>query len=801
MNYSDQFEKEKKIEILALQSQNELIEKLRKKNTILKIFGQEELGQMDSIFNSNGKYLHKLESNEFEIAIVGLEKAGKSTFANALIESTVLPSAPERCTFTSTRLISGSDKAVIQFYSESEFDKIFKELLKEIEYPEFEGVTYKKLLIKDFSEYFDSLAEKNPSLYKAHVGKTDEEIKDILTCKDDLLLTGKTLEFKGDELLKDDFQSYIKGEDKGAKTARPRSDKTIEIESSKLKQLETAIIYDVPGFDSPTTLHIKQTEERLKKADAIILVTNAGSNPSLQGTTLSVINKNTDEDGIPLKDKLFVFGNQIDKANTKGEAKGNEETLIRDVEKYQIGEEKRVFVGSALKYLGEHNLCETDINYSFEVDSGVKNIRNELINYYENERFEILKRKIDANKASLESIFESRLKNSSLKISENFEDNEKARITIETQKTVEKNLDLALKKLKSQLKKEIWEGKYFSKRFTKSLENKSYFKEIDLQDFKMASLHADDSLTQDLPIEKINQQLRVDLHERFLNEFSALIHQMTDEKSKEIEVRILEAVTKSIVGSNDPSLYSEVKKLSRTFIGRLTSNVGHNEGRFTYLIERFSRDLFDILISYPICSVDRQNKFEKAYQEFMYLNNYYSNGDNTLINMILTGNRGSLQKGITTILSAAKRVLNMTHGNVEELKKLKQIIDLFSKKDGLSSFHEISKIMDGVKRSSTENDVLLEINTDIANLKDALKVAVIPAINLELAFFNGVDKQIKTLVESINTSDAELGKIFTDFISPIIVSIRKNEIDNINAERDNAELKIKLLKEMEEFKF
>lgn len=35
--------------------------------------------------------LRKLKNNEFEIAIVGLEKAGKSTFANALMENNLLP--------------------------------------------------------------------------------------------------------------------------------------------------------------------------------------------------------------------------------------------------------------------------------------------------------------------------------------------------------------------------------------------------------------------------------------------------------------------------------------------------------------------------------------------------------------------------------------------------------------------------------------------------------------------------------------------------------------------------------------
>lgn len=37
--------------------------------------------------------LPKLRKGEFEIAVVGLEKAGKSTFSNALLNMAVLPSA------------------------------------------------------------------------------------------------------------------------------------------------------------------------------------------------------------------------------------------------------------------------------------------------------------------------------------------------------------------------------------------------------------------------------------------------------------------------------------------------------------------------------------------------------------------------------------------------------------------------------------------------------------------------------------------------------------------------------------
>src|SRR4051794_36560885 len=57
------------------------------------------------------RQLDRLEKGEFRIAVVGLEKAGKSTFVNAWLESDLLPTADERCTFTTTQIYSVTDQA------------------------------------------------------------------------------------------------------------------------------------------------------------------------------------------------------------------------------------------------------------------------------------------------------------------------------------------------------------------------------------------------------------------------------------------------------------------------------------------------------------------------------------------------------------------------------------------------------------------------------------------------------------------------------------------------------------------
>jgi len=801
MKYTKEFEEEKLREIERLEKHNEFLINLDNAN--LSIVTNEERERLDTILQSNKRYLHKLQSNEFEIAIVGLEKAGKSTFANALIENTVLPSAPERCTFTSTRLTNGDDSAIVEFYKEDEFNEIFIELLQEIDYPNAEKENFKTISLDKFQAFFDELENKNPDKHKNHVGKTDEEIKDIIKGRNKLTLTGKTKKFSGDELSTDAFQAYIKGENKGADTSKPRSVKKVEINSSKLQKLDSAIIYDVPGFDSPTKIHERQTIERLKSADAIILVTNVGRNPSLVGTQLNVITNNADTDGIPLRDKLFVFGNQLDTANSEDESKGNIKTLEKDVSKYKIAEQKRVFTGSALKYLVHDTkiMSKKEYKLSYEFNSGIEDIYNELVHYYETDRFEILKRKINLNQKELNEIFKNVSQRGETDFDPNFAENEKSRITREAYKEIEALLEKNLKELKYKLKEEIWEEKYFSSKFQEDVENLDYFKSIEEDAITKAKIYEDDSLTLDTPIEKMNQAVRKDLHKKFLKEFSDLIRYMTDEKSKDIELNILRTFTSSIVGSQNSVLFEEVEKESEVLIKKLTLDVSHNDGRFTYLIERFSRDVFDILISYPLFTQDRKNKFKEASKEFSYLDNYYENSNGTLLNMLLTGEKKKTEENLLalakSIVSFASNSYNWTNRIENVLHIAKTIVKIAESNTKI----DIEEVLKDKKSSKNEEEVLNEINQDILNLRDILQKAIVPAINLELAFLNAIDKQIKILLNSFQTTGTQESNDFNDFISKIVPKIKAQELGNINQKLESYKQEQKFLKEMQKFEF
>lgn len=829
-----QFENERQELIEKLQNQEQYLQKILKLNQSLNLIDKQACDNLSRLSANNQKYLHKLQTNEFEIAIVGLEKAGKSTFANALIENNILPSAPERCTFTATRLVSGSDQATVQFYTEDEFQDTFRKLLEEINYPNAQKVSFRKLGLQEFEKYFNKLEEKDNNLYKNHVGKTDEEIKDILKNRGDLILTGETKYFAGDELDKEVFQAYIKGENNGSNTAKPRSVKKIEIESSKLKELPNAVIYDVPGFDSPTTLHKTQTEKRLKHADAILLVTNVGRNPSIQGTSLSIITKSTDDDGIKLADKLFVFGNQLDTANSLEQADKNTQILINDVEKYKIGEAKRVFTGSALKYLADKNLAKDNYQANFDISSSIDEIRNALINYYENERFEILKRKIDKNYKHLLGVFESVLNDPKNEINENFsESGQRNRILLDAQKRISKSLKANLETLKYELKNEIINDLFFSKKFEESIKKSDYFSAISEEDWEKAKISSDDSVTLDEPVERINQYIRAQLHAKFLQDFSRLVKSLTDEKAKDIEIRILNSFTQALFNQSDV-LENDTEIDIKKLLEKMTDDIAHDESRFEYLIERFSRNIFDILISYPLASQDRTNKFNQAKQEFMYLDGFYKEANGSLISLIISQGESNIPKEdieglgglilgtideyrelIVDISSFIVKISSFNNGtnflnitqhlfkdrqydNLDKLIAISNSLDFKSLVLSPKTMANFDGVLSSVKRSSNKEEAIKEINKDIDILKSVLQSAVIPAINLEIAFFNGVDKQIKRLI-SATDDDSIYADIFTEFLSNAIEVIERKSLSDIESHIDHYKAKKELIAMLKQF--
>jgi len=90
-----------------------------------------------------------------------LEKAGKSTLGNALINSMVLPEYAARCTYTTTEIRAGdTDVAEVYFYSRDEFNKNFKRMLNDVHYPD--AADFSTMTLETFVRYWKAV-ETDPA--------------------------------------------------------------------------------------------------------------------------------------------------------------------------------------------------------------------------------------------------------------------------------------------------------------------------------------------------------------------------------------------------------------------------------------------------------------------------------------------------------------------------------------------------------------------------------------------------------------------------------------------------------------
>ena len=411
------WDKEKQAFIEKLERQEECFKELFTKDKDGMIIGPSERDTLSELRERNNAVLSRLKSREFAVAVVGLEKAGKSTLGNALINSEILPEYTERCTYTTTELRAGDkNEAEVTFYSEEEFARIFREMLQSVGYDG--SADFRTLSPETFARYWEAVGEDESkrAVYERHNGKTDEDILTILRGSQTIgeLLGQPVRKFAYDSGQgSGEFQLYITGisgyNDKGAavRTAHPYAVKNVVIRSTELGGMSNIVLYDVPGFDSTTELHKKQTEQMLKEADAIILVTNVGDRPNINSPQLDMLRKVRDQDGVKLRDKTFIFGNKIDRAGNEARARDNDSALRSEAERYQVAQGSRVISGSAKAYLEGLGLLSPDeirrgkINAKAKLDEwgmpdGITQLHSQLQEYYDNDRFEVLRRRAEA---------------------------------------------------------------------------------------------------------------------------------------------------------------------------------------------------------------------------------------------------------------------------------------------------------------------------------------------------------------------------------------------------------------------
>ena len=569
------------------------------------IISDAKADEIRKLLNKAKSLRQKFANNEFEIAIIGLEKAGKSTFANALMGNDILPSMDARCTYTATSIRYGAgDYAEVVFFSREEFSKKFVDNLKVMGIEHAENYDYETLSLSKYRTLFDQLPEEKKNYYRASV---NEDVENVLEHRDTLSANiGASIKvYKGSEQLESyEFKKYIQD------PAFAVAVKTITIHSSKLINMQNAVLYDVPGFDSPTQIHKEQTIHMMATADVIILIANAGK-PSITGPQVQIFEGEVDQDGIPFNEKIFVFGNKADTANDAIDA--NIRVLKNQLERYRIVRpeliERRVVIGSArAKLEKDGKLPDTGLCTTLQakgIGNGIEEIADSLERYNNTERFEVLKKRINRIYTELEECLSSEL-------TEDFGDNgfnigEISSIVVTLLNNAQTKIKADLQSLHSEVPKEFAQSPLSKKFFDRILSINSETYAISEEE-KTAAINVSGTTGANISLDEFERILRKIKYDQIYNYFIATIIDIAIETHEEYDGKIKDIFLQALSITTDNPYYEE---LVNSVVGYLSGiNPESREGYYRSLAERFTTDLFETLIRQNFGGRDRWAAFE-----------------------------------------------------------------------------------------------------------------------------------------------------------------------------------------------
>ncbi len=768
----------------------------------------------------------KFLNNEFEIAVVGLEKAGKSSFSNAFIENDILPTDDGRCTYTSTCIkYSKSDKANITFYSKEEFNRDFVDKLSKV------GISgeysFDELSLEEYERLVGEVSYHNRD------DKIHEDIIDVLKNKNDIRskLDNMPITYQDDS-----FKDFIREPKKALAV------KKVEILSSKLGGMKNSIIYDVPGFNSPTTIHKQQTLLRMKEADAIIIIAK-GDEPSITAEILSIF-KEYDDDGIQLSEKLFVFANKSDRATDI--EKNKRLTYEEWIERRKIIDSRhkdRIFFGSAnahLEKIGKISGTKSlDTLNAFGMSDGIDDVKKALEEYNKIERLQILKKRFNKLQNTILKFFDT-IHEKYSNTGNSKTDIEKYSIVLAVYDSFTKEAVTSLEKYKNQIINDMPQNKLLSQQIQNFIKENIITEKYGISDEEINNQHIKDidiSATSQPKAVEVN--IRKDKFKEMYDDFSSEIKNMAVEEHKKCFENIVEILMKCFnMESNkyEKEVIAALKKDINEICG-YSDEENTNIGYYQSLTERFSRDIYEVLINSPYTE-ERYNKFYKEMDNFFSLSIFYSksnsnlnndysispieqplcrlllfhdefqNNDITKANEIY--NRIKELTGIVSdyseILSIVEKLLfHMSHKEVIEL--VEKMFHYFNKEDTEENrYYEIKTMLNQkcknfsqsnndiiknvtdknifekeYKKYHTERDIplddyehiKLDFDIDIKILNDILTNAVVKAINIEKTFVARQAKIIEDMINYVKSEDLR------SFISENIKYIKHKEYAEI----------------------
>lgn len=729
--------------------------------------------ELENFRNKNRTMLDKMISSDFSVAIIGMEKAGKSTLANALMKNELLPARAERCTYATTKIRAGNkDFAVVSFYSYNQFQNIFQSMLEILGYND--TVDFQEFSRAKFDCFWNDMEDRDLEKFQLYNGTIAEEIRAMLDGKEVILsLLGKPSQ-KIDIENTDELSLYITGikhhnqEGFIERTSHPFAVGSIFIQSTKMHGLENVAFYDIPGFDMSVQSYNPHIEDILKKVDIIIFVTNA-TFPNLTSPQLDVLRKCCDREGkVCLRDKAFVFGNKIDMASSKQSVLENEAILRNEVvNKHMIAVDNHVLVGSAKAYLEECNILNDgrelgatpayDRLKEWNISNGVYSLRKRIKDYYIHNRYEILKKRAEMNLDRLDNYLRELLNNYSQKNIKKSIDVE-GNLTFETMRNLN-NFLINANTIFRKHAKEIHENRPFSKLIENNIEKifpltSAYQKELE---YIKISGNAYIDLRCDLS--RIDYLIREKLREIFSYNIVEFIAKITLEEQQKIQQELIEEIL-TIMGLSETSPYKEELIQS---VHKLFTDLGVDKCHFNSLVERFTIKLIESVITWPFNSKQRYDFIKTYVSDFRTLSLYYKPNNN--------------EEEIYT--DSAREQIVFRKILLHEGEKHNSSKDITSTIENISFSDFLQNIVSGDKCNiESESELLRILDTDIEILRDITVNAVVPAMEIERVYNIVISKNINLICDGIRNDVDCVG----EWLSQNIEKIAWNEYLDINNE-------------------
>jgi len=559
------------------------------------------------------RQLERLKKREFRIAVVGLEKAGKSTFINAWLECDLLPAKGGRCTFTTTQIYSVENESEQRLEVQARTEEEFLNLLKEL--------------------------EKVGAKEDLNTIKINEITLQQVRREGNL-----TFPFTRLEDIREPLKKYVADEKYAHAVLEAR------LYTNKLAQAEGIVFYDVPGLDSGLAKHVDEAQEMLSDCDAVILVQRF---TSLREKELEII-KFTElgDKNVTVADKLFVFLSRIDSIGSAEALKTHIEEASQDWLRRADLPSDRIVYGSAGAYLilnglaGEQTKLEigeasniqaqlkrvTGITHGEIITkdgTGIPEIKNKIFNYINTERVSILKKRCEASIDKIISNSEEIYITVSKKYPENpeeaklFEENNRRVLFTEwwnpkweiiradLQKYYEHSV--VNKPLESSSANSFTQIEKFRERYLQIVE--AEMKKLREETFKKKDTIFLANSNPEFDRMKANFAWRDSLYGDISKLLSSIAHQLALELKDEA-LKLVDYMTKLLWESNQVK-FRLIENSEEYFLAKL-------ENSLSVLFLRFARPVAEALIRGPVNSETRNKIIKSLGVDIEIVDNYYS---------------------------------------------------------------------------------------------------------------------------------------------------------------------------------